>query len=262
MGANGLVFGMAEKRKTFKKNPGRYEWTTIIECISANGRHLHLLIIFKGKDVQQQWFPEEDIEAFKNWKFESSPKGWTSDDIAVRWLNTVFIPQTWVLRNRSRLLIVNSHGNHITDDFIYGCFNSNIYLLFLPPHTSHILQPLDLSVFGPIKTYYRIAIGNLIYQSDDCPMDKRGFLECYSKTRQHSLNENNILAGWKAIRLWPINRTKPLMNRLVFDTAKPQPIELQQPNQTQIEPNQAQPNIQIPATQPRKIVVVTPKRNT
>ena len=40
MGANGLVFGMAEKRKTFKKDSGRREWTTIIECISASGRHL------------------------------------------------------------------------------------------------------------------------------------------------------------------------------------------------------------------------------
>src|SRR6266699_7239852 len=94
MGANGLVLGMAEKCKTFKKDPGWREWTTIIECISASGRHLQPLVIFKGKDVQQQWFPDEGIEEFKDWKFESSPKGWTSDDIAVRWLNTVFIPQT------------------------------------------------------------------------------------------------------------------------------------------------------------------------
>jgi len=52
MGANGLVFGMVKKRKTFKKDPGQREWTIIIECISTNGRHLHPLVIFKGKDVQ------------------------------------------------------------------------------------------------------------------------------------------------------------------------------------------------------------------
>src|SRR6266699_2669483 len=54
MGANSLILGITEKRKTFKKDPGRREWTTIIECISANGRHLQPLAIFKGKDVQQQ----------------------------------------------------------------------------------------------------------------------------------------------------------------------------------------------------------------
>jgi len=86
-------------------------------------------------------------------------------------------------------------------------------------------------MFGPIKAYYRIAIGNLIYQLDDYPIGKRSFLKYYFKARQYGLNEKNILAGWKAIGLWPINRTKPLMSRLVFNTAKPQSIELQQFNQ-------------------------------
>src|SRR6266566_8745126 len=92
-------------------------------------------------------------------------------------------------------------------------------------------------------------------------MGKRGFLECYSKVRQCGLSEKNVLAGWKVIGLWPINRIKPLMSRLVLDTAKPQSIELQQSNQTQIEPDQVQSNTQIPTTQPRKLVVVTPKRS-
>jgi len=48
---------------------------------------------------------------------------------------------------------------------------------------------------------------------------------------------------------------------LVFDTAKPQLIELQQFNQTQIEPNQTQSNIQISTTQPQKIVMVISKKN-
>src|SRR6266566_7635148 len=158
--AHGLIFGIAKKRKTFKKDPGRREWTTIIEYVSAGGQHLQPLVIFKSKDIQQQWFPDENIEEFKDWKFESSPKGWTSDDITVQWLNTVFIPQTWVLYNRSRLLIVDGYKSHITDDFIYSCFNSNIYLLFLPSYTSHILQPLDLSMFSPIKTHYCTVIKN------------------------------------------------------------------------------------------------------
>jgi len=73
-------------------------------------------------------------------------------------------------------------------------------------------------------------------------MDKRSFLKCYSKVWQYGLNKKNVLAGWKATGLWPINRAKPLISRLVLDTTKPQPIELQQPNQAQIEPDQAQPN--------------------
>ncbi len=51
------------------------------------------------------------------------------------------------------------------------------------------------------------------------------------------------------------------MSRLILNTAKPQPIELQQPNQAQIELDQTQPNVEIPIIQPRKVVITTPKRS-
>jgi len=92
-------------------------------------------------------------------------------------------------------------------------------------------------------------------------MDKRSFLEYYSKVRQRRLNKKNVLTGWKAIGLWPINRAKPLINRLVLNIAKLQPIELQQLNQAQIEPDQIQPNPQIPAIQLRKVIIIIPKKS-
>jgi isochorismate hydrolase len=56
-GANGLVVGSSERRSIQKKQPGSRAWTLFIECISATSKALLLLVIFKGKSVQQQWFP-------------------------------------------------------------------------------------------------------------------------------------------------------------------------------------------------------------
>jgi 4-hydroxybenzoate polyprenyltransferase len=53
---NSLVVRSAYKRFIQKKQPGSRAWTSFIECISALGRALHPLVIFKGKSVQQQWF--------------------------------------------------------------------------------------------------------------------------------------------------------------------------------------------------------------
>ncbi|KAK0367791.1 transposase [Colletotrichum limetticola] len=50
-GANGLVLGMAEATAVRKKEPGSRTWVTIIECISADGRAIKLLVIYKGKSV-------------------------------------------------------------------------------------------------------------------------------------------------------------------------------------------------------------------
>jgi hypothetical protein len=54
-------------------------WTLFIECISAISKELDLLVIFKGKSVQQQWF-SMDLRDYKGWKFEATDNRWTTDD--------------------------------------------------------------------------------------------------------------------------------------------------------------------------------------
>ncbi|KAF6833664.1 transposase [Colletotrichum plurivorum] len=133
-GSNGLVLGSAETRSIRKKQPGSRAWTSLIECISATGRALPPLVIYKGKSVQQQWFPL-DLEPYESWEFTATENGWTSDSTAIQWLKEVFIPLT-APRDPSepRLLILNGHGSHETTDFMWECYTNNIHLLFLPPH--------------------------------------------------------------------------------------------------------------------------------
>jgi 4-hydroxybenzoate polyprenyltransferase len=189
-GSNGLVLGHAEKKAIMRKQPGSRCWTSIVECISATGRVLPPLVIFKGLTVQQQWFPEE-IEFLADWAFKASKKGWTSDEIAIWWLQEIFIPQTQPSPPSKRLLIVDGHGSHCTDDFLYECFKNDIYLLCLPPHSSHVLQPLDIAVFSPVKTYYRQALSEFEDCNDSSPAGKRIFLECYHKARKLGLTSKN-----------------------------------------------------------------------
>ncbi|CCF37961.1 transposase [Colletotrichum higginsianum] len=92
-GSNGLVLGMSETKSVRKKQPGSRAWVSIIECISALGHVLNPLVIYKGKAVQQQWFPL-DLGPYEGWQFTATENGWTSDATAVEWLQKVFIPQT------------------------------------------------------------------------------------------------------------------------------------------------------------------------
>src|SRR5271170_1385657 len=43
-----------------------------------------------------------------------------------------------------RLLILDGHGSHVTGEFLGYCIQHKIVLLVLPPHTSHLTQPLDV----------------------------------------------------------------------------------------------------------------------
>jgi hypothetical protein len=48
----------------------------MVECICVDGTILLPLGIFKGKNVLQNWIPNEVL---KQWFFSANTKGWTSN---------------------------------------------------------------------------------------------------------------------------------------------------------------------------------------
>ena len=224
LGVNGLVVGASELRAAHMKEPNRGSWMTFIECISANGNSVDPIVIFRGKTIQQQWFPENCLDDFKGWLFAVSENGWTSNTLAFEWLTKVFIPRTKPQHQGGyRLLVLDGHGSHATDEFMFECFKHRIYLLYLPAHTSHILQPLDLAVFSPLKTSYRKWAQKLYIQTDASPFGRLGFLSCLQKARKEALTSYNIKAGWRASGLWPLNQAKPLLNPRLLPSSTPRP---------------------------------------
>jgi hypothetical protein len=215
IGTNGLVVGQSGKSYTFKQQLGTRTWTSIIESCNALGTKLPPLVIFKGLSLQQQWFPK-DLAEFNNWFFESSNNGWTDNNIGFYWLKEVFEPLTRPNQGLRRLLILDGHASHESEDFMWYCYQYKIQLCYLPPKTSHVLQPLDLSIFSPLKREYReqLALQPLFLSST--PIGRANFLTCYSKARNIAFNSSNIIGGWKASGLWPINRAKPLLSRFIF----------------------------------------------
>jgi hypothetical protein len=63
------VLGDARKKSTLVKKPNETEWVSVVECISAAGRLIKPLIIFKGKSVQLQWFNSSEIP---DWQYTTS----------------------------------------------------------------------------------------------------------------------------------------------------------------------------------------------
>ena len=52
--------------------------------------------------------------------------------------------------------------------FWWAAYSAPVFLLYLPLHCSHILQPLDLALFGPLKQAYRTE-----YRKLACPKDPK-----------------------------------------------------------------------------------------
>jgi hypothetical protein len=110
------------------------------------------------------------------------------------------------------MLILDGHGSHISLDFLWACKQNKVYLLFLPAHSSRVLQPLDLSVFSVVKRFYRQQIQALSYLDDAAPVKKERFITAYYHVRERAITKKVIRAGWATagICLFNINRVVDL----------------------------------------------------
>jgi hypothetical protein len=140
------------QKSNWKVTAGKQEGVTVLECISAAGEALPPLVIFKAQNTNSAWIPKDTPP---DWHFSTSTSGWTSNSHGFEWLRKVFKPESKKKSgDRPRLLIMDGHSGHITGDLIALCLEKDINLLILPPHCSHLLQPLDVRVYGPIKRYH------------------------------------------------------------------------------------------------------------
>ncbi|APA08975.1 hypothetical protein SS1G_02829 [Sclerotinia sclerotiorum 1980 UF-70] len=189
-------------RTKHQAHPDRQEWISIIECICTDRSILPPLGIFKSKNVLQNWIPKEVLGS---WFFSANTKGWTSNLHGLEWLKRVFEPVTRTKADgKYRLLIYNGYDSHISGSFIAHCLQNRIILLILPPHTSHLFQPLDVAVFGPLKKRLTTALSDL-NQAQLVRIQKIEWMEVYIKARADVYHHQNIESAWRGARLHPFN---------------------------------------------------------
>jgi hypothetical protein len=179
---------------------------TAIECVSANSRVLDPLIIWPASTHRSNW----TTHPTPGWHYGFSEKGYNDSKISLEWLTRVFDPQTKQIANgKPRVLISDGFATHETLEILEFCFANNIILCRLPSHTSHKLQPCDISVFGPLKTAYRDQVERLNRGGVDT-VGKQHFTYLYKPARERAITKRNILAGWAAAGLFPFNPQRVL----------------------------------------------------
>ena len=74
----------------------------------------------------------------------------------------------------------------------------------MPPHSSHILQPLDVGCFGPLKAAYVGQINNLI-RVHKTHVSKEDFLATFYTAFQAAMTKSNIQGGFRGVGLVPFD---------------------------------------------------------
>jgi hypothetical protein len=101
-------------------------------------------------------------------------------------------------------LIIDGHSSHITAQFIAFCITSKIDLFLLPPHSLHKTQPLNLSIFGPLKTALNLEVDR-IFQHSTMRLLHVEWTSAYIKARARCFKPSSIEFGFRKAGIYLFN---------------------------------------------------------
>jgi hypothetical protein len=201
VGGSVRVVTASERRlKPLSVQPGDREWITLIACINAMGWSIPPFFILKAKHHDKAWYHNNPPD----WRIGVSKNGWTTNELGLAWLKH-FIQHTEARTVGShRLLILDGHESHKSLEFQNLCEESKVIALCMPPHASHILQPLDVGCFAPLKQAYKKEIRGLA-DSHINHVDKKAFLATFLEVYDRAISKSNILSSFRATGLVPLD---------------------------------------------------------
>jgi hypothetical protein len=148
------VWALRSSRTAHSLMPNEREWVIVLSRIDASGQSIPGFYIFRGKRVMMSYIQHCEDGA----TMAMQPEGWMTAILFSTWISH-FIESLQhkggiSLTNR-HLFIVDGYNSHVILEVLHKAMQVGLDLLTLPSHTSHRLQPLDVTVFGPFKKAFK-----------------------------------------------------------------------------------------------------------
>ncbi|KAJ0129330.1 Uncharacterized protein HZ326_27568 [Fusarium oxysporum f. sp. albedinis] len=220
--ANGMVVTGTERRARPKLvQPGSREWITVIQAINAEGWPIPPFIIGAGQYHLAHWYRDSNLP--DEWAIATSPNGWTDNELGLEWLKHFDRYTKTRSVGRYRLLILDGHESHHSLEFEKYCQANKIVTLFMPPHSSHLLQPLDVGYFSLLKRAYGREIEHLM-RCSITHVSKTEFFPAFYAAFQATMTEKNIKAAFRGAGIIPLD-PESVISKLDVQLRTPTPAE-------------------------------------
>ena len=150
---SGMVVTRADRRgKSKAVQLGNREWAIAIVTINGEGGSIPPFLIIQGVNHLANWYSETDLP--HDWVIKPTNNGWTNNETGLEWLKYFDKHTAAQAKGPYRMLVLDGHESHELVAFQEYCKSHNIITLGLPPHSSHLTQPLDVGCFSPLKRAY------------------------------------------------------------------------------------------------------------
>lgn len=192
--------------KTGQKQVGKItsgekgETMTVVSAVSAGGAFVPPMLIFKRKRMSElllKGSPPGTIGGV-------SANGWIDMDLFLQWLKH-FVKNVKPTPDNKALIVMDGHVTHKSLAVIEYARQNSVVMLCLPPHTTHRMQPLDKTVFGPLKTAYNAACDKFMVSHPGRRISAYDQAELFTDAYLKVATMKNAITGFSSTGLWPFN---------------------------------------------------------
>lgn len=225
------VFGATEQLHVYKGSGVQMnEHLTMVSCVSAAGMAMTPLICLKNDSIPSTL--SSNSYPFQSF-FKKTASGWINKDAFREWIQEIFFPELSEVRKQKQMLtetsvlLLDGHHSHtqVALELKEDLKKNNVIVLVLPPHTSHVLQPLDCGVFAELKGEFRRrnkenSIPELLnFNLTSIAEATRKRIELITKflaSWKRVAQISTIVQSWGRTGIYPFNPTHILQKGKVF----------------------------------------------
>lgn len=186
--------------------------TSVMFAVDASGKMLPPYVVYKSSQLWNSW----TTGGPEMCRYNRTLSGWFDQSVFEDWFITVIIPYCRRL-DGVKAIIGDNLASHVSVKIVQLCQKHNIRFIFLPPNSTHLTQPLDVSCFRPMKIAWRKVL-KAYKRTQRGPIAKEIFPRLLKKTlnKLSITQSDNIKSGFEATGLYPLNREK-VLNKLPPD---------------------------------------------
>lgn len=194
--------------------------TTCICCVSAAGHYIPPMLIFKRLRFKEELARGGPPGAL----YTCSESGWINSEIFVEWLRH-FISTVKPTPSNTVLLIMDGHYCHTKNlEAIQLAKNNGVVMISLPAHTTHRLQPLDVSFFKPLSVYFNEASDKWMRTNPMKSITQFQISELLAEAYGRAATIEISISGFRKAGIWPVNRNAFQDCDFVSSTLESEPL--------------------------------------
>lgn len=179
----------------------RGKLVTLALAVSATGNTVPPFFIFPRVNFRAHFLNGAPAGS----EGDANPTGWMKAEHFLKFVKH-FVSHVKPSKERPVVLLLDNHDSHLSIAALDYCKENGVTVLSFPPHCSHKLQPLDRSVFGPLKTYVNRACDAWITNHPGQTMTIYDLPGVINMSLDSAATPANIKAGFLATGIYPYNR--------------------------------------------------------